>query len=235
VKHLILASTSTLPDEKYLAYLLPELETFFKNVTTITFVPYARPNGISHDHYTRHVAQAFSKIGKKVKGLHEYKDPIEGISKAEAIFTGGGNTFILVKALYDLGIVSALKNALIGGVPYLGCSAGSNIIGQSMHTTNDMPITMPKDFRTIGLIPYNINAHYLDPIPHLKHNGESRETRIKEFHTYHETDVIGLREGSYLEVIHEDIFLRGPHTARLFQKNQEATEVSEIERKAIDL
>jgi len=140
----------------------------------------------------------------------------------------------LVKALHDLGIIPALKNALIGGIPYLGCSAGSNIIGQSMHTTNDMPITMPKDFRTIGLIPYNINAHYLDPIPHLKHNGESRETRIKEFHTYHDTDVIGLREGSYLEVIHQDIFLRGPHTARLFQKNQEPTEVYQIDKKALE-
>ena len=111
----------------------------------------------------------------------------------------------------------------------------ANIIGQSMHTTNDMPITMPQDFKTLGVIPYNINAHYLDPIPHLKHNGESRETRIKEFHTYHDTDVIGLREGSYLEVIGADIFLKGPHSARLFQKNQEAKEVSQIDGKAKDL
>ena len=235
MKHLILASTSTLPDEKYLTYLLTELKIFFKNKSTITFIPYARPNGISHDHYTRHVAQAFSKIGKKVKGLHEYKDPIAGISEAEAIFTGGGNTFILVKALYDLDIIKPLKNIIQKGVPYLGCSAGSNIIGQSMHTTNDMPITMPQDFKTLGVIPYNINAHYLDPIPHLKHNGESRETRIKEFHTYHDTDVIGLREGSYLEVIGADIFIKGPHSARLFQKNQETKEVTEIAGKASDI
>ena len=235
MKHLILASTSTLPDEKYLTYLLPELKIFFKNTSTITFIPYARPNGISHDHYTRHVAQAFSKIGKKVKGLHEYKDPITGISEAEAIFTGGGNTFILVKALYDLDIIKPLKNVIQKGVPYLGCSAGSNIIGQSMHTTNDMPITMPQYFKTLGVIPYNINAHYLDPIPHLKHNGESRETRIKEFHTYHDTDVIGLREGSYLEVIGADIFIKGPHSASLFQKNQETKEVTEIAGKASDI
>jgi dipeptidase E len=141
----------------------------------------------------------------------------------------------LVKALYDLDIIKPLKNVIQKGVPYLGCSAGSNIIGQSMHTTNDMPITMPQDFKTLGVIPCNINAHYLDPIPQLKQNGESRGTRIKEFHTYHDTDVIGLREGSYLEVIGTDIFLKGPHSARLFQKNQEAKEVTEIAGKASDV
>lgn len=232
MKHLILASTSTLPEEKYLSYLLPTLAVFFEKATTITFLPYARPNGISHDHYTRHVSQAFSKIGKKVVGLHEFNNPKEALTQAEAIFTGGGNTFVLVKALYDLELLQPLKMRVENGCPYLGCSAGSNIMGQSMQTTNDMPIAMPKDFKTIGAIPYNINAHYLDPIPNLKHNGESRETRIKEFHTYHQIPVIGLREGSYLEVINEDIYLRGPHTARLFQQGQAAEEVSEIKSKA---
>jgi dipeptidase E len=228
MKHLILASTSTLPDDLFLNYLLPKLEVFYKNATTITFIPYARPGGISHEHYTRHVSQAFSKIGKKIIGLHSYDNPKKGIEKAEALFTGGGNTFLLVKTLYDLDLLKVLKNKIEYGTPYLGCSAGSNIAGQNMQTTNDMPIVMPKKFKTMGLIPFNINAHYIDLIPGLKHQGESRETRIKEFHQFHDIPVIGLREGSYLEVLGDQIFLRGEFKAKLFRKDMVAEEITEI-------
>ena len=228
MKKLLLASTSTLPEDTFLNYLLPVLGEFFKKVDTITFIPFARPGGISHEHYTRHVSQAFSRIGKKVVGLHTYKDPKEGILKAQAFFTGGGNTFVLVKTMHELGLFESLQLKINEGSPYLGCSAGSNIAGQSMQTTNDMPIVMPKSFKTMGLIPFNINAHYLDPIKGLKHQGESRETRIKEFHCFHETPVIGLREGSYLEVTGNKILLKGGLTARLFIKNKEAEEVLEI-------
>lgn len=229
MKQLILASTSTLPDQQFLEYLLPSLAEFYKNVSVITFIPYARPGGISHDHYTRHVSQALLKIGKKVVGLHSFENPEEGLGQAEALFTGGGNTFVLVKTLHDLGIMNALKSKIEGGTPYLGCSAGSNIAGQNMQTTNDMPIVMPKSFQTMGLIPYNINAHYLDPIPGVKHQGESRETRIKEFHQFHNIAVIGLREGSYLEVSGHRMTLKGGLAAKLFLKDQKAQEITHLE------
>ena len=219
LKKILLASTSTLYGETYLAYLLDELRVFFKNVNTITFIPYARPSGISHDAYTEIVAKAFSQIGKKVVGLHTFEKPDDAIKNAEAIFTGGGNTFLLVKQLHELHVMDILKTQVESGTPYLGTSAGSNIAGVTMQTTNDMPIVYPPSFKTLGLVNFNINAHYLDPDPNNKHNGETRETRIKEFHCFNTTPVVGLREGSYIYIEDEKISLKGPFKARIFKEN----------------
>ena len=220
MKKLIIASTSTLHNGEYLDYLLPTLATHFKNCTTIIFIPYARPGGISHDDYTDRVRVAFAKINKTIKGLHEFKNPIEAIENAEGIFTGGGNTFLLVNELYRNNVMEAIKKAVVNGVHYLGSSAGSNITGLTMQTTNDMPIIYPPSFKTLGLIPFNLNPHYLDADLQSKHMGETREIRIKEFHAFNSTPVLGLREGSWLEVTGEKIILKGNLSARLFTKQQ---------------
>ena len=225
MKRLIIASTSTLHGGAYLEYLMPEIETLFKKAKQILFVPFARPGGISHDEYTGRVKEAFSKIGKEVRGIHEFDDPEEAIREAEGIFTGGGNTFLLVRQLYDLGLIEILAETVSAGTPYLGSSAGSNICGLTMQTTNDMPIVLPSDFRTMGSIPMNLNPHYLDADLQSKHMGETRETRIREFHQFNSIPVLGLREGSFLEVTGEAIILRGPFSARLFRKNSDPIEI----------
>lgn len=219
VKKILLASTSTLYGETYLEYLLDELREFFKNQSIITFIPYARPGGISHDAYTAIVEKAFAKINKQVVGLHTFDSPVEAIKKSEALFTGGGNTFLLVKQLHELLIMDSLKAVIENGTPYFGTSAGSNIAGVNMQTTNDMPIVYPPSFKTLGLVNFNINAHYLDPDPNSKHKGETRETRIKEFHCFNSTPVVGLREGSYLCIEGETLVLKGPYKARIFKEN----------------
>ena len=226
MKNLIIASTSTVYGLGYLEYLLPTLQEHFKDAETIVFIPYARPGGISHNDYTSKAAEAFSKIGKKVVGLHTFENPAEAIAKAEGIFTGGGNTFLLVKQLYATGTMTALKETLQTGTPYLGCSAGSNITGLSMETTNDMPIVYPPSFQTLGMVPFNINPHYLDPVEGSTHMGETRETRINEFHQFNPQPVLGLREGSWLEVRNEKILLKGTLTARLFRQNQTPVELA---------
>ncbi|WP_158975767.1 dipeptidase PepE [Cellulophaga sp. L1A9] len=220
MKNLLLASTSTLHGEDYLAYLLETLEDFFKDIDTITFIPYARPGGISHDEYTALVAKAFGTIGKKVVGLHTYEDVAKGISDAKAFFTGGGNTFLLVKQLHELELMDVLKNKILAGTPYFGTSAGSNIAGINMQTTNDMPIVYPPSFKTLGLVPFNINAHYLDPDLKSNHNGETRETRIKEFHCFNTTPVVGLREGSFIHIKGKNSTLKGAFKARIFEQNK---------------
>ncbi|AUC84154.1 dipeptidase PepE [Polaribacter sp. ALD11] len=225
MKKLIIASTSTVYGTGYLDYLLPTLQLHFKAVKTLTFIPYARPGGISYDDYTTIVKKAFSKIKIDVKGIHEFENTKEALSNAEAIFTGGGNTFELVNQLYKKDVLGVLKKALESGTPYLGTSAGSNICGVNMRNTNDMPIVYPPSFKTLGCIPFNINAHYLDPIADSKHMGETRETRIKEFHVFNETAVLGLREGSWLSVEGEKITLQGKHSARLFQQNEKPVEL----------
>lgn len=225
MKNLIIASTSTVYNGDYLDYLLNELELLFANSQTIIFIPYARPGGISNDDYTEKVRSVFSKINKNVVGLHEFENPTEAITKAEGIFTGGGNTFLLVTQLYKNNVMLVLSETIKKGIPYLGTSAGSNITGVSMQTTNDMPIIYPPSFTTLNIIPFNLNPHYLDPDTNSKHMGETRETRIKEFHAFNSTAVLGLREGSWLRVNGDQIVLKGDLTARLFKQNETPIEI----------
>ncbi len=224
MKKLIVASTSTIHGSGYLEYLLPTLSDHFKNVKTLLFIPYARPSGISYDAYTAKAKIAFKTINIDVKGIHEFQNSKEAVLNAEGIFTGGGNTFELVNQIYKNNIFDVLKEVVEGGTPYLGTSAGSNICGVSMMNTNDMPIVYPPSFKTLAFIPFNINAHYLDPIEGSKHMGETRETRIKEYHVYNTTSVIGLREGSWLKVDGDLITLQGELSARIFEKDKEPIE-----------
>ena len=225
MKQILIASTSTVHGSGYLEYLLDSLKVHFKNANTVLFIPYARPGGISHQDYTEIVRIAFSKINKAVKGIHEFDNPKDAIKSAEAIFTGGGNTFVLVNQLYKNNLMSELRSTIESGTPYLGTSAGSNICGLTVGTSNDMPIMYPPNFNTLGLIPFNINPHYLDPEPSSTHMGETRETRIIEFHEFNSQPVIGLREGSYLEVKGSKIVLMGPLKARVFEKNRQPYEL----------
>jgi dipeptidase E len=220
MRNIIIASTSTLHGGDYLDYILPELKLHFKDCKTILFIPYARSGGISHDEYTAKVALAFAKIDLAVKGIHEFEDPALAIQDAQGIFTGGGNTFLLVSQLYKNNIMTVLSETVKNGTPYLGTSAGSNICGLTMQTTNDMPIIYPPSFQTLGLIPFNLNPHYLDADKQSTHMGETRETRIQEFHAFNSVPVLGLREGSWLDVKGEKITLRGNLSARLFRQNQ---------------
>lgn len=216
MKNLLLASTSTLHGEEYLEYLLPQIKNLFSDSGEIIFVPYARPGGISHEEYTSKAQKPFSEVNLKIRGLHTFPDPKTAISKAEGIFTGGGNTFLLVQKLYQQELLLPLTEALNTGTPYLGTSAGTNIAGLTMNTTNDMPIVYPPSFKTLGIVPFNINPHYLDPDPASTHKGETRETRIKEFHKFNSQPVVGLREGSWLEVNTNGITLKGGKSARIF-------------------
>ncbi|MFV8335979.1 dipeptidase PepE [Flavobacterium sp. RSP29] len=225
MKNILIASTSTLANQNYLDYLLPELQLHFQHCNTILFIPYARPGGISHEEYTAMVCLAFAKINKKVTGIHEFEDAIQALKNAEGIFTGGGNTFVLVSQLYKNNCMEILSEVVKNGTPYLGTSAGSNICGLTMQTTNDMPIVYPPSFKTLGLVPFNLNPHYLDPDTNSKHMGETRETRIKEFHAYNSVPVLGLREGSWLDVKGDKITLKGDLTARLFRQNQAPEEL----------
>ncbi len=225
MKNCIIASTSTLHGGDYLEYILPELKYHFRNCKTLLFIPYARPGGITHEEYTQKVSTAFAKINITVCGIHEFEDASEAIKNAEGIFTGGGNTFLLVTQLYKNKVMTILSDTIKKGAPYLGTSAGSNICGLTMQTTNDMPIIYPPSFQTLGIIPFNLNPHYIDTDSQSTHMGETRETRIKEFHQFNTLPVLGLREGSWLDVKSNKIILKGGLSARLFRQNQIAEEL----------
>lgn len=225
MKNIVLASTSTLYGEGYLAYLQPLIKELFATAGEVIFVPYARPGGISRDDYTANAAKAFAEAGIALRGLHTFDNPSAALRAGKGFFTGGGNTFLLVKQLHELGLMQVLAEEVNSGKPYLGTSAGSNIGGVNMQTTNDMPIVYPPSFTTMKLVAFNLNPHYLDPIPELPHMGETRETRIKEFHTQQTVPVVGLREGGWIRVKSDRVTLEGSHTARIFLPGKPAYEL----------
>ena len=223
--NIILASTSTLFGGNYLEYLSNEITELFHGIDEIIFIPFARPGGISHDDYTQKAREFFATINIKVKGLHEFEDQKEALNQAKGFFTGGGNTFLLVKELQEKNLMQLLKENIEQGKSYLGFIFCLNIGGLNMKTTNDMPIVYPPSFDTMGLVPFNLNPHYLDPNPELKHNGETRETRIKEFLTQNKIKVVGLREGNWIRKIGDQITVEGIELTRIFENGKEPYEI----------
>lgn len=224
-KKLLIVSTSTVHGKPYLSYMTDEIKAHFSGVSEIVFIPFARPGGITWDEYTAVARKYFESVGISVKGIHEFDDMKSGLENAQGVFTGGGNTFVLLKEVWEQEIMKTLREKINSGMPYMGTSAGSNLTGQTVNNTNDMPIVYPPTFEAVGAIPFNINPHYLDPDPSSKHMGETRETRIKEYLTYNDLTVVGLREGSYLKVNGNDISLGGELSMRIFEKGKEPYEV----------
>ena len=224
MKKMLLASTSTIYGQKYLEYLHDEIKNLFSGCKKILFVPYARPSGISHLEYTEKAKNVFKILNLEIIDYTD-EDLRESLEKCDGIFVGGGNTFLLLNKLYQYSLIDILKNKINSGIPYLGTSAGSNICGMTIGTTNDMPIIHVKSLEALGIIDFNINPHYLDPIDGFEHMGESRETRINEFHKFNDQFVIGLREGSYLQVEGDDIYLKGLKHAVIFKKENEKFEI----------
>jgi dipeptidase E len=222
---LLLCSSSTVHPLVYLEYCKEDIADFFQGTSNIIFIPYARPGGISHEEYTSIAKGGFKNAGLEIRGINEFDDPKEAIKNADGIFTGGGNTFLLLKTLYENDLVGLIRNEVRSGTRYMGTSAGSNIAGPSVKTTNDMPIVYPPSFDSLNLVTFNINPHYLDPDPTSTHKGETREKRINEYHFQNDNLVVGLREGSILRIENEKVELLGDHTIRIFKKGKDACEL----------
>lgn len=214
-RRILLLSTSTVFGGGYLEYAEAEVREFFSNIGRVLFVPFAL-----HDHaaYAAKVRERFTTMGFELESLHESRAAKESVARAEAIFIGGGNTFRLLKKLYDLDLLDAIRARVAGGMPYLGASAGSNVAGPTIRTTNDMPIVQPPSFAALGLVPFQINPHYLDPAPGSTHMGETRAERLLQYLEENDTPVLGLREGAWLRIENGSCELRGTAGARLFRR-----------------
>lgn len=212
---LLLASTSTVHGAPYLSYLRDEWTRLFAG-RLVVFVPYARPGGLSWDEYTARPKAVFAAEGITLKGVHEFENVEEATKHAEAWFVGGGNTFVLRRTLDETGLTPFLDASVRGGVPYMGSSAGINLAGISIGTTNDMPVVEVATHRAMGWLPFNLNPHYQDPLADSTHMGETREQRIAEFHVFNPQPVVGLREGSWITSDGQHHDLHGPHSARVF-------------------
>lgn len=214
-----------MPGEAYLDYPKHEIKKFLGDkCPTVLFIPYAAVT-FSFDVYVQKVAERFAELGISVKSIHHFADPVQAVRDAGAIVVGGGNTWQLVRMLHDNQLMEPIRQKVLDGTPYVGWSAGSNVACPTLRTTNDMPIIDPGGFDTIGLVPFQINPHYLDVNPE-GHGGETREQRIQEFLEINpETWVVGLREGTMLRVDNREIKLIGSRTARIFRKGEEPKEL----------
>lgn len=213
---LLLISTSTVYGTGYLDHAENEIREHLQGVEKVLFIPYALKD---RDGYARKVRERFDRMRLGCESI-QMGDPKEAISRAEAIFVGGGNTFRLLKTLYDLDLIHAIRERVQSGMPYLGASAGSNIAGPTIRTTNDMPIVQPLSLDALKVFPFQINPHYLDADPDSKHMAETREERLLQYLEENEVPVIGLREGSMLRVREGRILLAGKLPARIFQRNK---------------
>ncbi|KAJ9588209.1 hypothetical protein L9F63_018430, partial [Diploptera punctata] len=225
-RRVLLLSSSTVHGSPYLEYAADEINTFLKesNVSRILFVPYALRK---YDEYTTKVSGPFEKMGFQIESIHKSQDPVKAVNEAEAFYVGGGNTFQLLKTLYDNQLLDPIrKKVLQDGIPYIGSSAGSNVATISICTTNDMPIVYPPSFCALGLVPFNINPHYLDANPE-KHMGKiyMRRERIQQYHEIPGVPpVAGLREGCLLSIIGSKVTLKGLRSSRLFIPGKKAEE-----------
>jgi len=216
---LLLISSSIVHGYGFLDHAEADLRRVLAGVSTVSFVPFAQHD---HDDYTTRVRERLAAMDLDVAQVRTRAD----VEQAEALFIGGGNSFRLLNALYERELLDAVRARAKDGMPYIGSSAGTNVATPSIRTTNDMPIVYPPSFDALGLVSFQINPHYLDPDPSSTHKGETREERIREFHEENTTPVIGLREGSMLEVHDRVITLLGAKTARLFRRGREAEEIA---------
>ncbi|MGD6751786.1 dipeptidase PepE [Streptomyces sp. BH105] len=221
--NLLLLSNSTQHGQGYLEHALDTVTGFLPPNARLAFVPYALAD---HDAYTAKVRGALEGEGIEVHGVHEGGDPLAQLAAADAVFIGGGNSFRLLSALYRTGLRDAVTKAVRAGLPYMGASAGTNMAAPTLRTTNDMPIVQPPSFETLGLVPFQINPHYLDPDPSSTHKGETREQRLTEFLEENDVPVLGLREGSWLRVSGDRASVAGAHPARLFRRGAEPRELA---------
>lgn len=225
--NLLLISNSTNAGEAYLKYPIEKIKEFLEGINEIIFIPFAAVT-FSYDQYEAKVQDRFNEIGIKVRSIHHCSSPLETletIAKAEAICVGGGNTFALTKKMQELGLVEAIAQRVQQGAKYVGWSAGSNVTCPTLCTTNDMPIVEPASFKLMGLIPFQINPHYLDANPE-GHAGETREQRILEYIAANKDRyVAGLRESCMIKYADGEIELIGPKPMRIFKYGEPIREV----------
>ncbi len=220
-KRILLISNSTLYGSGYLDHAEKKIRDFMGNVARVLFVPFAL---YDRDAYSSIARERFKAMGYELDSIHTASDPQRAVNDTEAIFIGGGNTFRLLKALYDFDLLQTIRQRVEKGMPYIGSSAGAIVAGPTLKTTKDMPIVEPPSFDALGLVGFQISPHYLDPDPNSTHMGETQEERILQFLEENEAPVVGMREGAMVRAEHGSVILKGSSGARIFRKGHEPIE-----------
>jgi dipeptidase E len=226
-KRVLLISNSTLHGSGYLDHAESEIRDFLGDVGRVLFVPYAL---YDRNAYSSMARDRFKAMGYELNSIHTLSDAKQAVNNAEAIFIGGGNTFRLLKSLYDFDLINLIRRRVGEGMPYVGSSAGSNVAGPTIRTTKDMPIVEPPSFNALGLVSFQISPHFLDPDPNSTHMGETQEERILQFLEENDATVMGLREGAMVRSEFGSSVLKGSSGARVFRRGHEPVEVESSEK-----
>lgn len=224
-RKLLLISNSTNAGESYLDWtrqIIPEFLTRH-HVKKVLFIPFAGLMG--YDVYEDKVGKVFRDFNVELTSIHHSENPIQAVMNAECIAVGGGNTFHLVHELHRSGLMQAIRERVLDGMPYMGWSAGSNVAGPTLKTTNDMPIIDPLGFDCMNLVPFQINPHYTDFFD-PKHGGETRDDRLVEFLKVNKNIwVAGIREATALSLENGNLKLIGrPNKMKVFRADTETKE-----------
>jgi dipeptidase E len=219
---LLLISSSVVYGRGYLDHAEDEIRKHLHGIRRILFIPYALHN---YESYAQKARERFQGMGLELESVHRAADAHQAVLSAEALFIGGGNTFRLLKALYEHLLPDAIREKVLSGMPYVGSSAGTVVAGPTIRTTNDMPIVEAPSLAALGLIPFQINPHYLDAEPDSRHMGETREERLLQYLEENSTPVVGLREGAMLCVSEGSVTLRGSAGARIFRRLRDPVEI----------
>jgi dipeptidase E len=222
LKHVLLLSNSIQYGKGYLDHAEAEIRSFFGNVRRVLFVPYAM---FDHEAYANKTRNRLAAMGYDAQSAHAALDARRAVEHAEGVFIGGGNTFRLLKTLYDEDLLETIRRRVEEGMPYLGSSAGSVVACPTLKTTNDMPIVQPPSFTALGLVSFQINPHYIDPDPSSTHMGETREERLLQYLEDNDTPVVALREGAIVHLEGGVVTLKGIRGARVFRKGDQPEEV----------
>jgi dipeptidase E len=223
MRKLLLISNSTQSGQEYLDHCLPAIDEFLGKIRSVVFVPFALQD---HEAYGEKVRKRLAEINVVVSSLTPDRLGERLARRAEAVFVGGGNTFRLLKTLRESGLLGILRGRALAGIPYIGSSAGTNIAAPTIRTTNDMPIVEPGSLDALGLIPFQINPHFIDTDPTSTHMGETREQRLLQFHEENEMPVLALREGAWVRIDGNGARLGGTTGARLFLRGRDPVEVA---------
>lgn len=221
-RRILLLSNSIQYGCGYLDHAETEIKRFLSPPRRVLFVPYAM---YDRESYGAKNVRRFADMGFEMESLHSTEDTSRRIQNAEAVFIGGGNTFRLLKTLYDLKLMEPLRERVSAGMPYIGSSAGSVVAGPTLQTTNDMPIVYPPSFIALGLVEFQINAHYVDRDPDSPHRGETREERLLQYLEENSYPVLALREGAMVEINGTEMQLRGNAGARLYRRGRAPQEL----------
>jgi dipeptidase E len=219
----LLISNSTVYGRGYLDHVEHEIKSFLGSARRVLFFPFALHD---RDAYAVTARARFDAMGYSLTSAHETAVPQKAIEETDAIFLGRGNTFRLLKALEDLDLMEAIRHKVSSGAPYIGSSAGSNVAGPTIKTTKDMPIVQPRSFTSLGLVPFQVSPHYLDPDPNSTHMGETQEERILQFLEENNTPVLGIREGAWLLCNDGNVTVKGQTGARIFRPGHAPLEVT---------